>query len=251
MIETFTETVAEELGNYVYRLVDPRNGETFYVGKGRGNRVFAHMSAALTLEEDEDESSTKLSRIREIKRSGLDVLHVIHRHGIAKEAIFEVEAALIDAYPGLENIAGGHGSGDRGPMHANQIIDKYDLPKLDSEPEHKLVLININRFSGASPEEIYEQTRLAWRIDRSKASQADYVLAVIRGVVKEVFVADEWLTATRRNFPQLPEDIPSRAGFNGRVAPQEIRALYAGDRGKRIAIDALRHVQYPVRYWKL
>ena len=35
----FSDTVCRELGNYVYRLVDPRNGETFYVGKGVNNRV--------------------------------------------------------------------------------------------------------------------------------------------------------------------------------------------------------------------
>ena len=35
--------VQEELGNYVYRLIDPRNGETFYVGKGKGNRIYAHI----------------------------------------------------------------------------------------------------------------------------------------------------------------------------------------------------------------
>lgn len=34
----FIEEVCERLGNYVYRLIDPRNGETFYVGKGRNRR---------------------------------------------------------------------------------------------------------------------------------------------------------------------------------------------------------------------
>lgn len=39
----FSEEVAKAVGNYVYRLIDPRNGETFYVGKGKGNRVFQHV----------------------------------------------------------------------------------------------------------------------------------------------------------------------------------------------------------------
>jgi hypothetical protein len=34
---------SENLKTYVYRLIDPRNGETFHVGKGRGNRVSAHI----------------------------------------------------------------------------------------------------------------------------------------------------------------------------------------------------------------
>jgi len=38
-----------KLKTHVYRLVDPRNGETFYIGKGRGDRVFAHVRVDGTL----------------------------------------------------------------------------------------------------------------------------------------------------------------------------------------------------------
>lgn len=41
--ELFPPEVVEKLKSYVYRLIDPRNGETFYVGKGKGNRVFSHV----------------------------------------------------------------------------------------------------------------------------------------------------------------------------------------------------------------
>ena len=30
----------------MYRLIDPRNGETFHVGNGKGNSVFIHAHAA-------------------------------------------------------------------------------------------------------------------------------------------------------------------------------------------------------------
>ena len=39
-MDKFAPEVIERLKWYVYRLVDPRSGETFYVGKGKGNRVF-------------------------------------------------------------------------------------------------------------------------------------------------------------------------------------------------------------------
>lgn len=249
--ERFSDAVCEEIGNYVYRLIDPRDGETFYVGKGKGNRVFDHVNATLKMEKDEDATSAKLFRIHEIKRSGLSVIHVIHRHGIPSEAIFEVEAALIDAFPGLSNITGGRGSGDRGPMHSLQIIDKYDLPVIDFEPPHKLVLINVNRFEASGEADLYEQTRFAWRINRKNAEAADYVLSVIRGVVKGAWVADYWKSATKANFPDCSYEAPDRFAFSGCRAPDDIWELYVGKRGKRIGINGLRHVQNPVRYWKV
>ena len=104
-IESFPPDVARKLKTYVYRLIDPRNGETFYVGKGRGNRVFSHIRAEQDLEGDDLDN--KVKRIREIRLAGFEVAHVIHRHGMDDKTAFEVEAALIDAYPGLTNIVGG------------------------------------------------------------------------------------------------------------------------------------------------
>ena len=34
----FNNEVIEQLDNYVYRLIDPRNGNTFYVGRGKGRK---------------------------------------------------------------------------------------------------------------------------------------------------------------------------------------------------------------------
>ena len=36
----------------MYRLINPRNGESFYAGKGRGNRVFAHANGAIAGQDD-------------------------------------------------------------------------------------------------------------------------------------------------------------------------------------------------------
>jgi hypothetical protein len=256
-ISEFPLGVSEKIGNYVYRLIDPRNGETFYVGKGTGDRVFAHSNAELkALENEEDDAtSLKVDRIREIRNAGLRVLNVIHRHDIPDAAVFEVEAALIDAFSGLTNIQGGHGSSAKGPMSVLEIIDKYALPAIDTEPSEKLVLININRLSDRSDiNAIYEQTRLAWRISKSRADAADYVLAVVKGVVVGAFIAQEWLDATHENFPDrvsLGAEMPERKGFNGSPANKEIWDKFVGERGKRISIDAMKHIQFPIRYWNV
>jgi uncharacterized protein len=252
-IQCFPLEVCEKLGNYVYRLIDPRNGETFYVGKGRNNRVFDHAAGLLDIaDEASQQLGAKLDRIRAIRNARLDVLHVIHRHEIPDEAIFEVEAALIDAYPGLTNIQGGHASSDRGPMRHFEIVDKYALPEFPHEPTHKLILININRLEDRSDRNaIYNLVRYCWRISKARAETADYVLAVVRGVVVGAFRPKKWMPATSENFPNIPHADGSeshRIGFIGDQADKEIWTLYVGERGKRVTNPELKHIQNPIRF---
>src|SRR5437868_3255714 len=110
----FSANVCAQLKYYVYRLIDPRNGETFYVGKGKDNRVFMHVKGELG--KDADVLTEKLQRIREIRVEGFEVAHVIHRHGMDEKTAFEVEAALIDAYPEGSNLVSGRASDERGLM---------------------------------------------------------------------------------------------------------------------------------------
>jgi hypothetical protein len=43
----FSKSVADKLQYYVYRLIDPSNGESIYIGKGRADRVFEHVKGEL------------------------------------------------------------------------------------------------------------------------------------------------------------------------------------------------------------
>jgi hypothetical protein len=220
-LESFPPEVALRLKTYVYRLIDPRNGETFYVGKGQGDRVFAHIRAQV----EGDVLDNKVKRIHEIHLAGFEVAHVIHRHGMDDKTALEVEAALIDAYPGLTNIVGGAGSSDFGVMHAKEIITRYC-----AEPavfRHRALLISINRT--ATETSLYEATRYAWKISKSKAEKAEVVLATRQGLIVGAFIADRWLEATAANFPGHG-DMPGRLGFIGHEAPSDIRALYVGKR---------------------
>lgn len=60
------QSVKEALGYYVYALVDPRDRKIFYIGKGKGNRIFQHAEAALV----ENTSDLKLDTIRSIISEG-------------------------------------------------------------------------------------------------------------------------------------------------------------------------------------
>lgn len=220
-MQSFPSEVVDKLKTYVYRLIDPRNGETFYVDKGKGNRVFAHIRAEI----ETDDPGEKLKRINEIRAVGFDVAHVIHRHGLDDETAFEVEAALIDAYPGLTNAVNGSGSNEFGAMHAQEIVNKYQA--VPAEFKHPAIIINVNR--SATETSLYEATRYAWKIDAKKASRAELVLSVRYGLIVGVFVAEQWLPATSENFPGR-EPVPGRFGFVGTEASDTIRRMYIAKR---------------------
>ena len=239
----FPEEVIQQLKWYVYRLVDPRNGETFYVGKGRGNRIFTHLQGAISAEH-EKVSDPKLLRIKEIQLAGLEVSHVIHRHGIAAEhTAHEVEAALIDAYPGLTNKVRGHGSEDHGSRHVEEIIAEFEAE--DFVVGEPLILICINnRFFTHST---YDAVRAAWKISASRSSGRHLVLAHVRGIVKGAYRPQKWLQATKTNFGELLEsDVPDRRGFVGEDAEDAVWCQYVGKRvPERYKVKGAKN---PVRY---
>jgi hypothetical protein len=227
--DKFPSEVATRLKWYVYRLIDPRNGETFYVGKGKADRVFQHAKGALKTNKDEDIADLKSSRIKKILALGLDVGHVIHRHNIEKEKVaFQIEAALIDAYPGLTNVVGGHESDDYGCRHVEEIVADYAAETFKArEP---LILISIAK-SYEEAKNVYEAVRSVWRINPKNAKKCKLVLAHRHGIVIGAFrPKGEWLPATRKNFPMLDEDIPGRFGFVGEEAEREVAKLYINRR---------------------
>lgn len=225
--DKFPPGVAERLKWYVYRLIDPRNGETFYVGKGHDDRIFAHARGALRANDTEDSDDLKSKRIRDIQAAGLEVAHVIHRHGIEDEHVaYEIEATLIDAYPGLANRAGGIGNDDYGCRHVEEIISEYAAEPF--EAHEPLILISINR---TYPDmDVYDQVRAVWKIDVDRARKFNLVLAHRRGMVVGAFRPSKWLKGTKENFPFMLDDIPERWGFVGVPAEEEVRRFYVGRR---------------------
>ena len=222
----------------MYRLIDPRNGETFYVGKGKGNRVFQHAKGIIG-DPDSHAADPKWHRIHDIRLAGLDVGHVIHRHGLTTSATaYEVEAAVIDAYPGLVNKAAGHGSRDKGSRHVSEIIAEYEAEEF--VVEEPLMLISIGVYGREL--DIYEAVRGFWRINVKKAEKFQLVLAHIRGVVKGAYRPLKWL-------PGEKEYHVDRYGFVGEPAEEQVWDSYVNKRvperhRKRGAANPIRYL-YP------
>lgn len=176
---------------YVYRLVDPRTLHTFYIGKGCGNRVFVHAKNVRSLiSSNEDADSLKANVIQEIITAGKEVICIIHRWGMTENEAFEVEAALIDAYPGLTNIQSGHHD-ERGLITVEDLEALCNMTTY-TEPENDYIIIKTSQDAINSQGSLYEATRKSWKANLDRAKKYIYVLATINGVVKEVYVVDKW-----------------------------------------------------------
>ena len=229
----FSDEVIEELNYYVYKLIDPRNGQVFYIGKGRGNRVFQHMSEEINFTEDEDCINLKISTIREIRSNGLSVIPIIHRHGMNEETAFEVEAALIDATPGLTNIQDGHGNHERGSASVQEIITKYTAERVTFDENVIVIKVRPNTVLACNGD-IYEAGRNWWRLNRERAARAELAIISVQGIIRGVYTNLTW--RRQRNS--------DRIGFTGEEASQRTRERYIG---KRIPTDMLR-AQIPTIY---
>jgi hypothetical protein len=248
----FSDAVADKLQHYVYRLIDPRNGNTFYVGRGQKDRIFAHAAGLSKTRDPEELEELKLRIIWKIKNAGFEVEHVIHRHGMSEKEAMEVESALIDVYPGLANIQPGF-ENERGVMHAEEVIRLYEAD--EAVFQHRLILINVNKTVDDSTDEkdLYDAVRYSWKISPKKARQAEYVLAVRKALIIGAFKAEQWLPGTKENFPGFPPgdrrtgEREGRWGFHGCEAPEDIKKLYLL---KRVP-DELRKrgAANPIRYW--
>lgn len=256
MIKEFSREVIEKLNHYVYRLVDPRNGKTFYVGEGCGNRVFNHINAVdmsfyqnnefLTEQDkqtEENDDPAKIKRIVDIKSKGLEVIHIIQRWGMDEKTAFEVESAFID-YFGLEQLTNkikGHKE-ERGMRWTDELEQQFTAKTfVEDENCPKYILIKIkdyyiNQNGGIENNGIYKTVRWCWKINPSKANKYPYVLAVRYGIVVGVYQINEngWKMVKNSN----------RAYFDGVEAPENIKKVFLN---KKIP-DRFKRRQNPASY---
>jgi hypothetical protein len=98
------------IGFYVYRLIDPRNGAEFYIGKGQRGRAWQHERRYRAGKPDR--GRRKDIRIGEIVAAGLSV--VVEIAGVFDDEAdaLDLEFLLVERNPTLTNVLpGGAGSG--------------------------------------------------------------------------------------------------------------------------------------------
>lgn len=245
MITSFSKKTIEELGYYVYVYSDPDTHKPFYVGKGKGNRVFDHLFL-------EDESK-KVAYIKSLILNGKEPIIEILVHGVDEETAFKVEAAAIDLI-GIENLTNqqrGHHSSVYGKIEVSLLESRYNCEELDIKDfQESVMLIRINKLyhNEMTPYELYEITRAYWRVNLEQAKKVRYALAVYYGMVLEVYEIAEWLPAfsTMMNHRvDNSEELKNRYEFVGRISSDDIRNKY---KDKSVANIFSKGEQNPIRY---
>ncbi|GEM_PF-7056013 len=94
---------------------------------------------------------------------------------------------------------------------------------------------------------VYEKVRGNWRIRTSRASRADFIIAIHSGRTQGVFVPD----GPQGSWNWRPGSNPSEKGrkqFDGKMAPPDVWDKYVGPHGKRIVERKFRPGRNPIRY---
>ncbi len=111
--------------------------------------------------------------------------------------------------------------------YSRNMLQKLTLEDI----RENIVIIKINKSfrEGMSEIELYDATRGCWKRKIASVEKADYALAVVYGIVKEVYQIDEWLPAENEVRDTIPYNETVDAGrivFKGRVADEKIRKKY-------------------------
>jgi len=200
MISNFSTSVIKQLGCYVYRFVDPRNHETFYIGIGRGNRIFAHLECSLCsynnenyLRKGEKVDLLEYDRINTIKEAGYKIEPLIERWGLSYNEALIIESVFFDFYK-MDKLSNNcffwqkeHGQTTVDKLESNLYCEEYQDD--ESNPKYIIIKVKDERLKIEGREKATSTNIL---LSYDKAQSYKYVLSVSFGVVREVYKVKEW-----------------------------------------------------------
>ena len=221
MITKFSDTIIEELKYYVYIYIDPRNDEIFYIGKGKRNRCFDHLS--------EKSDSEKVKRIELIRSDNQEPIIEMLIHGVTDDVAKKVEATVIDIIDikKLTNKSKGHSSSKIGRMSLEKIVSIYSPEKAKITERALLIKLSQSFTYSMTENELYDATRQFWRIGENREN-VEYVFAVFDGIIQEIYKIISWHIAgtTFSSRQATQKEKGERWEFIGQIADIEMQKKY-------------------------
>jgi hypothetical protein len=242
-MKNFSHLTKEKLMHYVYAYVDPRDNKVFYIGVGRGDRIFSHY---LRRKVDVCEKSRI---INEIIDADLMPKMLILRDGLKtqSEALL-VESVWIDicqsqffdttSFSRLTNMVMGHHTNSHGIRTAKTIEAQYS-PESNTINEEDFtdggVLLVTLRQSFERGADLYNATRMAWRVNEKRIKNVKYVMPLYNNIIRDVFEPEIW---------ERVKSQPSKHYFEGkRSINKKIRDKYIGRLWKKYGMQ-MNPIQY-------
>ena len=259
--DRFSEKSLLSLGDfYVYGLIDPRNNQIFYIGKGTGNRVFEHERESLS---SPDSEKLKLKTISDIKSVGLDVTKIIINSDLTESEAFAAEASLINAfnYIGdvkLTNIVAGH--------HSTEALSVEDFERINGAIEltedditHKILVIKINKLYQRNMDRdvLYDSVRGVWRASKNRVKEIEYVFGVYNSLIVAVYKPTEWFVCkeARERLPRQDIELTPKTenriffvdeGYENGLSMDENQQFYFGK--SIVGLKLNQSAQNPITY---
>lgn len=225
------EQKEEEDYYYVYMLCTEAGEKVkpFYIGKGKGSRVFQHESDAeeviKAIEEAREEYLDKevSDKIKTIIENKGEICKYIIKWGLTSQEAFMCESSLINIYnllyPGvLTNIKNGHSTEKERNCRSHttkayrieDFLKEVCIEEVNYEDTElvnkKVMFIQVkdtlkNYYKDCSIEKrninyedyVYQCTQGYWRYKLETAQKADYVVALQSTVIRGIYPLDKWL----------------------------------------------------------
>ncbi len=209
---------------YVYVYSHPDTRHPFYVGKGRGGRVRAH----LDFEVPEREKQEIIDRLH---KQGREPIIEIMQWGLSEEAAFAAEAALIQLI-GLDQLTNAQSGRGTYKLHADFIEYIRDKAPLRISPRkgEEMLILSANGYyrDGMSRFELYDAVRGNLAVSKDRVESCRRVLVLLEGYVIDIYKNPKCVNAGTQARSFKTKDEPSGYDIVANFTSDVLRNHYVG-----------------------
>ncbi len=223
----FSRKTVEGIKYYVYGFRYPGTNQYFYIGKGKGNRVFSHTNQSVK----RGIADPKFEVIESLRASGGPEIDII-RHGLSEYQALLLESSLIDVL-GVDQITNkvrGIDANKYGLMSPKNVEANFKGKEFKLKISAVCFKINKAWSKNMSKDELYDKVRGTWYLSLKRAKRAEYGIGLCHGVIRGIYKINGWETDYQRS--------PVRHRFHG----EEAETLQ-----KYLGYSMLNHLGHKVR----